>query len=216
MKKEETKRICIGVGETTFRQDFEKMLSKLQGIINRQKVEEFGVELSTEVLQDLIAGGENTGKNVLERLNKDLLDDVSLPIIRRQKEQMYNQLLQEFEQLKVAVHKSAKDFPYVLPETYFIGHDGWIHAQEEAFALCDEQGKIYIDKPEQIEVYHQAIKAIDEINKLQEMAAKYACNALGYRAVIKKKKDTARLYPGTLIECHSNGIFARMYGNEKQ
>ena len=41
MKKEETKRICIGVGETTFRQDFEKMLSKLQGIINRQKVEEF-------------------------------------------------------------------------------------------------------------------------------------------------------------------------------
>ena len=216
MKKEETKIICIGVGETTFRQDFEKMLSKLQGIINRQKVEEFGVELSTEVLQDLIAGGENTGKNVLERLNKDLLDDVSLPIIRRQKEQMYNQLLQEFEQLKVAVHKSAKDFPYVLPEMYFIGDDGWIHAQEEAFALCDEQGKIYIDKPEQIEVYHQAIKAIDEINKLQEMAAKYACNALGYRAVIGFEKDTARLYPGTLIECHSNGIFARMYGNEKQ
>ena len=135
MKKEETKRICIGVGETTFRQDFEKMLSKLQGIINRQKVEEFGVELSTEVLQDLIAGGENTGKNVLERLNKDLLDDVSLPIIRRQKEQMYNQLLQEFEQLKVAVHKSAKDFPYVLPEMQSAHHsipenrycksDGW-------------------------------------------------------------------------------------------
>ena len=111
MKKEESKKICIGSGDTTFRRDFEKMLSKLQGIINRQKVEEFGIELNTEVLQDLIAGGENTGKTVLERLNKDLLDDASLPIIRRQKEQMYNQLLQEFEQLKVAVSKSVKDFP---------------------------------------------------------------------------------------------------------
>ena len=48
------------------------------------------------------------------------------------------------------------------------------------------------------------------------MATKYACNALGYRAVIGFEKDTAHLYPGTLIECHSNGIFARMYGNEKQ
>lgn len=62
MKKEETKRICIGASDTTFRQDFEKMLSKLQGIISRQKVEEFGIELNTEVLQDLIAGGENTGE----------------------------------------------------------------------------------------------------------------------------------------------------------
>jgi hypothetical protein len=60
------------------------------------------------------------------------------------------------------------------------------------------------------------MKTIDEINKLQEMATKYACNALGYRAVIGFEKDTARLYPGTLIECHSNGIFTRMYGNEKQ
>ena len=121
MKKEETKKICIGSGDTTFRRDFEKMLSKLQGIISRQKIEEFGIELNTEILQDLIAGGENTGKTVLERLNKDLLDDASLPIIRRQKEQMYNQLLQEFELLKVAVHKLVKDFPYVLPEMYFIG-----------------------------------------------------------------------------------------------
>ena len=151
MKKEETKRICIGVGSNTFRSDFEKMLSKLQGVVTRQKIEEFGIELNTEILQDLIAGGENTGKTVLERLNKDLLDDASLPIIRRQKEQMYNQLLQEFEQLKVDIHKSVKNFPYILPEMYFIGDDGWIHAQEEAFALCDEQGKIYIDKPEQIE-----------------------------------------------------------------
>lgn len=216
MKKEETKRICIGVGSNTFRSDFEKMLSKLQGVVTRQKIEEFGIELNTEILQDLIAGGETTGKTVLERLNKDLLDDASLPIIRRQKEQMYNQLLQEFEQLKVDIHKSVKNFPYILPEMYFIGDDGWIHAQEEAFALCDEQGKIYIDKPEQIEVYQQAMKTIDEINKLQEMATKYACNALGYRAVIGFEKDTAHLYPGTLIECHSNGIFARMYGNEKQ
>lgn len=37
MKKEETKKICIGSGDTTFRRDFEKMLSKLQGIISRQK-----------------------------------------------------------------------------------------------------------------------------------------------------------------------------------
>ena len=216
MKKEETKKICIGSGDTTFRRDFEKMLSKLQGIISRQKIEEFGIELNTEILQDLIAGGENTGKTVLERLNKDLLDDASLPIIRRQKEQMYNQLLHEFELLKVAVHKLVKDFPYVLPEMYFIGDDGWIHAQEEAFALCDEQGKIYIDKPEQIEVYHQAIKAIDEINKLQEMAAKYYCSALGHRAVIGFEKDTARLYPGALIECHSSGIFVRMFEGKKQ
>lgn len=118
MKKEETKRICIGVGSNTFRSDFEKMLSKLQGVVTRQKIEEFGIELNTEILQDLIAGGENTGKTVLERLNKDLLDDASLPIIRRQKEQMYNQLLQEFEQLKVDIHKSVKNFPYILPEMY--------------------------------------------------------------------------------------------------
>ena len=67
-----------------------------------------------------------------------------------------------------------------------------------------------IDKPEQIEVYKQALKVLDEVKKLGDMADKYKCSAFGARGILTiLPNDEMVIVPGNVVDCHPDGLWMR-------
>lgn len=210
-----SKRVCIGQTNNNIKYTFQKHLEALRETFTPEKVERYGLSFNTEILRDLLSGGKTTSTALLERMNDDLMNDKSLPVFRKEKERVYKELLDDFESLCKTIKRKADEYPYILPEYYYIAEGtNFIDVLPNAFGAIDEAGKIYIDNPETIEVYKQCLLVAQEFEKLKDMIEPYSCYPMGIRGVLEydSAKNVLCLNNGVLVECHSNGIWKRMFG----
>ena len=181
------KTICIGqIPQDHTRYLFDQAIAKLRELITADKVGEYGEELTTAFIRELLQGGHAIRSRLLDKFNASL-SAVLFPAERRQKEALYDALLSQFDELTRNACKTIEDFKYIPIEAYTVGSDGIGYDPEMIDKAFAEAGNVCISHPSQVEVYNAAQKAIAAIHELDALAQKYgmyAVNKNNYRSII--------------------------------
>ena len=217
------KTICIGqIPQEHTRYLFDQAIAKLRELVTADRVGEYGEELTTAFIQELLQGGCAIRSRMLDKFNASL-SAVLFPAERRQKEALYDALLSQFDELTRKACKTIEDFKYIPIEAYTVGADSGIGCDPEvidkAFA---EAGNVCISHPSQVEVYNAAQKAIAAIHELDALAQKYgmyAVNKNNYRSIIDidlemdatigvlGAKRIVQLNPFAIQQAYDGGLF---------
>ena len=181
------KTICIGqIPQDHTRYLFDQAMAKLRELVTADKVGEYGEELTTAFIRELLQGGHAIRSRLLDKFNASL-SAILFPAERRQKEALYDALLSQFDELIRNACKTIEDFKYIPIEAYTVGSDGIGYDPEVIDKAFAEAGNVCISHPSQVEVYNAAQKAIAAIHELDALAQKYgmyAVNKNNYRSII--------------------------------
>lgn len=181
------KTICIGqIPQDHTRYLFDQAIAKLRELVTADKVGEYGEELTTAFIRELLQGGHAIRSRLLDKFNASL-SAILFPAERRQKEALYGTLLSQFDELIRNACKTIEDFKYIPIEAYTMGSDGIGYDPEVIDKAFAEAGNVCISHPSQVEVYNAAQKAIAAIHELDALAQKYgmyAVNKNNYRSII--------------------------------
>lgn len=181
------KTICIGqIPQDHTRYLFDQAMAKLRELVTADKVGEYGEELTTAFIRELLQGGHAIRSRLLDKFNASL-SAILFPAERRQKEALYDALLSQFDELIRNACKTIEDFKYIPIEAYTVGSDGIGYDPEVIDKAFAEAGNVCISHPSQVEVYNAAQKAIAAIHELDVLAQKYgmyAVNKNNYRSII--------------------------------
>lgn len=181
------KTICIGqIPQDHTRYLFDQAIAKLRELVTADKVGEYGEELTTAFIRELLQGGHAIRSRLLDKFNASL-SAILFPAERRQKEALYDALLSQFDELIRNACKTIGDFKYIPIEAYTVGSDGIGYDPEVIDKAFAEAGNVCISHPSQVEVYNAAQKAIAAIHELDALAQKYgmyAVNKNNYRSII--------------------------------
>lgn len=208
-------RICIGKTSHDWKYQFNNHLKDIRGIFTPERVENLNLEFSTEILQDMMSGGEATIRKITEKTNNDLMNSKELPVFRKEKERIYKEYLEDLESFAKRLKSKASDFSSVLPEHYYIVNGtNVVDVYPEAFNILEDMRNVYVEAPECIEAYNQAQKVIQEVAKLKELVKPYSCDVFGRRGVLEvlEYADEVKISIGAMCECHPNGIWCRGLG----
>ena len=105
---------------------------------------------------------------------------------------------------------TMSDFRFIPIECFYVDAAKSIELDKQGEIILKEASNLYIDKPEQIEVYKQALKVLDEVKKLGDMADKYKCSAFGARGILTiLPNDEMVIVPGNVVDCHPDGLWMR-------
>ncbi|WP_462352941.1 hypothetical protein [Alistipes timonensis] len=181
------KTICIGqIPQDHTRYLFDQAITKLRELVTADKVGEYGEELTTAFIRELLQGGHAIRSRLLDKFNVSL-SAILFPAERRQKEALYGTLLSQFDELTRNACKTIEDFKYIPIEAYTVGSEGIGYDPEMIDKAFAEAGNVCISHPSQVEVYNAAQKAIAAIHELDALAQKYgmyAVNKNNYRSII--------------------------------
>ena len=219
-----TERICIGSESDNglSRLQFDRAVSELSALITSDVVAEYGEELTTEFLHDLLTGGADTLQRITDKCNESL-SALQFPAERRQKEILYTDLLKSFAELCRQARKKVEDFGFVPIDAYRVQGGSVEYDRAVVDALFAEQSKIYIDTPQQIEVWEatqKAFAALQHLDKLAQRYGMYAINENNYRAIIEVNIEmsptmgilggvrTLCIRPFAVQQAHDGGLFA--------
>ena len=125
------KTICIGqIPQEHTRYLFGQAIAKLRELVTADRVGEYGEELTTTFIRELLQGGCAIRSRMLDKFNASL-SAVLFPAERRQKEALYDALLSQFDELTRKACKTIEDFKYIPIEAYTVGADSGIGGDPE-------------------------------------------------------------------------------------
>ena len=208
-------RVCIGKTSYDYTWQFYNHLKGIRSIFTPEKVGSLNLEFTTEILQDMMSGGEYTIRKITEKINNDLMSSKELPVFKKEKEKIYKEYLEDLQSFAKRLKNKANDFPSVLPEHYHIvSGTNMVDASPEVSNILEDMRNVYIEAPECIEAYNQAQKVIQEVAKLKELVKPYSCDVFGKRGVLEvlEYADEVKISIGAMCECHPNGIWCRGLG----
>ena len=141
--------------------NFHYAMERLRESLTNDKLKEVGLSLTTEVLRDILSGASETETKVRNTLNEQLLSGCQLPAVRRNNEVLLEKLLSDFLKM-IAVSKSAiSEFRFIPAECFHVDGTNRIEISQEGERILKEASNLYIDKPEQIEVYRAAQEVLN-------------------------------------------------------
>lgn len=186
--KKNSETICIGqIPQPGTRYSFNQAMDRFRELVTADKVAEYGEEMTTAFIRELLQGGHAIRSRMLDKFNASLAAAL-FPAERRQKEGVYNALLTQFDGMAHEVGKALRDFNNIPVEAYTVGADGVIAYDAEVVdKVFTDAESVYISMPSQVEVYRAAQKALQAIHELDELAQKYgmyAVNKNNYRSII--------------------------------
>lgn len=190
--------------------NFHVAIGKLRETLTNDKLEEVGLTLDSEALRDILSGGGETEAKVREMLNEQLLSGYQLPAVKRSNEELAEKLLKDFLKMVSAAKSTMSEFRFIPAGCFYVDGAGRVELDKQGTNILKEASNLYIDKSEQIEVYNQALKVLDEVKKLEEMASKYKCAAFGSRGVLAMiPGNEIVVVPGNVVDCHPDGLWMR-------
>ena len=185
-------------------------IRQLRKTLTNEKLGEVGLTLDSNVLRDILSGGNETETKVREKLKEQLLNGYQLPAVKRSNEELAEKLLKDFLIMATKAKSTMSDFRFIPIECFYVDAAKSIELDKQGEIILKEASNLYIDKPEQIEVYKQALKVLDEVKKLGDMADKYKCSASGARGILTILPNDERvIVPGNVVDCHPDGLWMR-------
>lgn len=190
--------------------NFYSAIRQLRKTLTNEKLGEVGLTLDSNVLRDILSGGNETETKVREKLKEQLLNGYQLPAVKRSNEELTEKLLKDFLIMATKAKSTMSDFRFIPIECFYVDAAKSIELDKQGEIILKEASNLYIDKPEQIEVYKQALKVLDEVKKLGDMADKYKCSAFGARGILTiLPNDEMVIVPENVVDCHPDGLWMR-------
>lgn len=190
--------------------NFYVAIGKLRETLTNEKLGEVGLTLDSEVLRDILSGDGETEAKVREMLTGQLLSGYQLPAVKRSNEGLAEKLLKDFLKMAAAAKSTMSEFRFIPAGCFYVDGAGRIELDKQGADMLKEASNLYIDKPEQIEVYNQALKVLDEVKKLEGIASKYKCTSFGSRGVLTMLPGNEIVVrPDNVVECHPDGLWMR-------
>lgn len=190
--------------------NFHVAIGKLRETLTNEKLGEVGLTLNSYVLRDILSGDGETEAKVREMLTGQLLSGYQLPAVKRSNEGLAEKLLKDFLKMAAAAKSTMSEFRFIPAGCFYVDGAGRIELDKQGADMLKEASNLYIDKPEQIEVYNQALKVLDEVKKLEGMASKYKCTSFGSRGVLAMLPgEEIVVRPDNVVECHPDGLWMR-------
>lgn len=188
---------------------FHYAMEKLREALTCEKLQEVGLTLDSETLIDVLTGGGKTEAKVRKMLKEQLLSGYQLPAIKRSNEELAEKLLKDFMKTVATAKYVMNDFRFIPAEYFYVDGVGRIEVDKQGEAVLKDASNLYIDKPEQIEVYHAAQEVIKAVEKLDALAVKYKCSAFGSHAVLVRIGSHLEVNPDGVVDCHPDGLWMR-------
>lgn len=188
--------------------DFLRALDDLARQVTSDRLGELGEELTTETLRDVIRGGK-TIRSRMEDKMKNTLKTMLFPAERRQRQEVFDILADQLAELcreteyALRFHRNIPIEAYLVRENRTVGCDEVIIDRH-----FEEQEKIYISNPQQIEVYNLTVQIQEAIAKLSELLPKYGLHVsdvVQYNRVSEK----IEIFPARICEAWDGGLFVR-------
>lgn len=213
----EEKRLCIGESSLVDRRgEFNNALRELKKVLIKTELEEYGLPFTDEVIKDLILGGIKSHETAEKNLKKELFSAVMLPALRRERQKMFDELMAGFGALCERISNTGASRFRNLAEFYSVSEDGTIYAKQEAYDIMEDETKIYIDKPEQFEVYELASKIISDVARLDELARKYYVTAIGCQnSILHLNFGVLSYSAGAITGCHPDASYVKLTEEKK-
>lgn len=209
MAYEVAERICLGSNGKNLTLVFNTDLRKANQAA-QEFASESGIEYNTSVAQDLISGGIRTEA----RLNEMVQSAIDNAVLPPQKHEIMEYKKKALKKLSAAVMQCKR---LVSPDyglssrMFYVEADGNIKLADEGIEALEDAERLYIDKPEQIEIYNDCKDIMEAIERLQDKTAKFGMTATsGGRAVLAFSPDGS-LYvnPHNIADCYTGNFFQR-------
>lgn len=215
MKKEENKRICLGESSHLDQSyAFSEMLKNINRIITPTVLLEYGLPFTADVVRRFVASDPKLRDTVAANLKKGLFTGDMLPIIRREREKMYENLMLGFDDMKAKVYSAVGQFRR-FEKMFLVSEDGKIEVMQECLDIIEDEKNIYIDQSEQIEAYEAACKVLEDIEKLDEIARKYFMRAFGgQNSILCNTFGKITINVGAITACYPQSSHCRMSRGE--
>lgn len=195
-------KICIGKRGLHEKSDFNRAVEDLNGMITSDVISEFGENLDTGLMRNLVVGAPKLRKKLVTMLEKQ--SKGMLPAMKRQNEETGKEVLSMLDKVVNDVRFCLNPFDYIPVESYFI-EDGKIQAKDVE-KIFDERDNIYLTNEEQKEVYEKCLEVRKVADELLSMVRKYKVpGCLGSRTFPLDEGLNVR--PLAVLECHSKGLF---------
>lgn len=133
-------KICIGKRGLHEKSDFNRAVEDLNGMITSDVISEFGENLDTGLMRDLVIGAPKLRKKLVTMLEKQ--SKGMLPAMKRQNEETGKEVLSMLDKVVNDVRFCLNPFDYIPVESYFI-EDGKIQAKDVE-KIFDERDNIYL------------------------------------------------------------------------
>lgn len=207
MKNNNDERICLGPNGkdvmTVFNSDLRKAHEAAEILMNG-----LGIEFNTETAHDIISGGFETEAR-LEEMLRTALENAVFPF-QKQEVQTYGDKMHQKLRDAVKLNKRLIGPDYGLSSMmFYVDSDGALKVCDEGISILKDAELLYIDKPEQIEIYHDCVAIIKAIQSLEEKVSKYGMSAtLGGRAVLSLGGEI-HINPGNIADCYPGNYLQR-------
>ena len=214
MEVKKTERICLGSNGKQVVTEFNSDLNKANQAA-REFASMLGVRYNTDMVQDLISGGV-ASESQLNNMIKTALDRAVFPF-QREEIQVYAHKMRESFSGVVKLCKRLISSDYgTSAKMFYVDADNSMKLCDEGVELINDAEKLYIDKPEQIEVYNDCNAIIEAIAQLNDKVSDYGMTATyGGRAVLTTLPDgNVHLNSHNIADCYTGNFFQRYNGTE--
>lgn len=195
-------KICIGKRGLHEKSDFHHAIEDLNEMITSDVVSEFGKELDTGLIRDLIVGAPNLRKELVAMFDKQ--SKGMIPYMKRQNEGTRKEILSMLDKVVNDVRFCLNPFDYIPVESYFI-EKGEIKAKGVE-TIFEERDSIYLTNEEQKEVYEKCLEVRKAADELLSMVRRYKVpGGLSNRTF--PLDEGLNIRPLAVLECHSKGLF---------
>ena len=186
--------------------DFLRALDDLARQVTGDRLVELGEELTTDTLRDILQGGKAIRSRMANKMTNSL-KAMFFPAERRQRQEIFGILDEQLTMLCREAEYTLRFYRNIPVDAYIVREDGTVGYDENIIdRYFEEQEKIYISNPQQIEVYGLAIQIRDALEKLSELLPEYG---LHVSDVIQYDRfsEKVKILPERICEAWDGGRF---------
>lgn len=150
-----------------------RALDDLARQVTIDRLAELGENLTTETFRDVIRGGQAIRARMEDHM-KNSIKALFFPAEKRKKQELFDILSEQLAVLCREAEYTLRFYRNIPMDAYIVQEDGTVGYDETIIdRYFEEQKKIYISDPQQIEVYGLATQVRDAVEKLSELLPKY-------------------------------------------
>jgi len=204
-----TKEAKIYIGNRILAHDKSEFLRAFDDLarqVTTDRLAELGENLTTETFRDVIRGGQAIRARMEDRM-KNSVKALFFPAEKRKKQELFDILSEQLAVLCREAERTLLFYRNIPADVYIVREDGTVGYDETIIdRYFEEQEKIYISDPQQIEVYGWATQVRDAVEKLSELLPKYG---LHVSDVIQYDRfsEKVKILPERICEAWDGGRF---------
>ena len=170
------------------REDAQSRCKALTELFNETSLSSFGLERNAETFQDIMQGGKECEKKIVDAMSEYLPLHSRLKVIAKVAKKQIDEAIGEFrvyvQSFKTTCAAWKLEHFTVLPEYVQLNPDGYVELTAEGLEALDNKENLYLTTEKQVHIYNLCKKVKEDIETLQEAVSEYGRNAFGTMGIM--------------------------------